>query len=99
MRTKEEFNQLYASPDPWGISRAAFRDRALARCVRPFVANKTVLELGCGEGHLTNTIFADAMRVTGIDISDVAIARAKALRLPNARFACGDFLNVSFAGY
>jgi hypothetical protein len=44
MRTKEEFNQLYASPDPWG--------RALARCVRPFVANKTVLELGCGEGHL-----------------------------------------------
>jgi SAM-dependent methyltransferase len=99
MRTKEEFNQLYASPDPWGISRAAFRDRTLARCVRPFVTNKTVLELGCGEGHLTNTIFADARRVTGIDISDIAIARAKALGRPNARFECGDFLNVSFGGY
>jgi SAM-dependent methyltransferase len=99
MRTKEEFNQLYASPDPWGISRAAFRDRALARSVRPFIANKTVLELGCGEGHLTKTIFADARHVTGVDISDVAIARAKALGLPNARFECGDFLNTSFGGY
>jgi 2-polyprenyl-3-methyl-5-hydroxy-6-metoxy-1,4-benzoquinol methylase len=99
MRTREEFNQLYASPDPWGISRAAFRDRALARCVRPFVANKTVLELGSGEGHLTKTIFAEARRVTGIDISDVAVGRSMALGLPNAHFERGDFLDISFSGF
>jgi predicted TPR repeat methyltransferase len=99
MRTKEDFNQLYTSPDPWGLSRAAFRDRALACCVGPLVANKRVLELGCGEGHLTKTIFADARRVTGIDISDVAIERGMALGLPNAHFERGDFLETSFGGY
>lgn len=73
-RTVADFNRLYANPDPWGISHAGFRDRALGRCIGPFVAGKTVLELGCGEGHLTKTIFAGARSVTGIDISDIAMA-------------------------
>src|SRR3984957_3704332 len=57
------------------------------------------LELGCGEGHLTQAIFGKARSVVGIDISDVAIARAKSLNLPNARFESADFLQASFEGY
>src|ERR1700722_19850597 len=57
------------------------------------------LELGCGEGHLTRTIFSKARSVVGIDISDVAIARAKSLNLPNARFENADFLHASFEDY
>ena len=99
MRTAADFNQLYATRDPWGISRARFRDKALGRCVGPFVAGERVLELGCGEGHLTAAIFGAAGWVTGVDISDVAITRARALDLANARFNCRDFMDVSFRGY
>jgi SAM-dependent methyltransferase len=99
MRTAADFNLYYATPDPWHISRARFRDRVLSRCVKPFIRDKSVLELGCGEGHLTDTVFSKARSVVGIDISDVAIARAKSLNPPNARFESGDFLQASFEGY
>jgi 2-polyprenyl-3-methyl-5-hydroxy-6-metoxy-1,4-benzoquinol methylase len=99
MRTAEDFNLYYATPDPWQISRARFRDRVLRRCLKRFVRGKSVLELGCGEGHLTQAVFYRARSVIGIDISDVAIARAKSLNLPNARFENADLLQTAFDGY
>ena len=99
MRTAADFNLYYAAPDPWHISHARFRDKVLRRCLKPFIRDKSVLELGCGEGHLTHAIFSKARSVVGIDISDVAIARAKSLNLPNARFESADLLRTSFEGY
>jgi SAM-dependent methyltransferase len=99
MRTADDFNRYYATPDPWGISRAMFRDRVLSRHLTRSIRNKSVLELGCGEGHLTKAIFHKARSVTAVDISDVAIARAKALNLRNARFETADLLETSFEGY
>ena len=101
MRTATDFNLFYATPDPWRLKRTPFRDRALRRQLRRFITDNDILELGCGEGHLTETLFADARSVIGIDISDTAIARAKARNLPNARFEAADFLRlqVSFAGF
>ena len=63
------------------------------------MADKNVLELGCGEGHLTASIFRSARSVRGIDISPIAVGRAMALALPKASFQASDFLNISFAGY
>jgi ubiquinone/menaquinone biosynthesis C-methylase UbiE len=60
LRNAADFDSYYQSPDPWGIGRASRRDRALSRIIGPYVAGKTVLELGCGEGHLTASIFRDA---------------------------------------
>ena len=99
MRTAEDFNRYYAAPDPWHISGARFRDRVLRRCLKRFVRGKSVLELGCGEGHLTEAVLYKARSVIGIDISDVAIARARSLNLPNARFESADLLQTSFSGY
>ena len=99
MRTATDFNLYYATPDPWHISHAQFRDKVLRRCLKPFIRGKSVLELGCGEGHLTRAVFGKARSVVGIDISDVAIARAKSLNLRNARFESADFLQASFEGY
>jgi 2-polyprenyl-3-methyl-5-hydroxy-6-metoxy-1,4-benzoquinol methylase len=99
VRTSDDFNLYYATPDPWRISRARFRDRILRRCLTRFIRGKSVLELGCGEGHLTQSVFCKARSVFGIDISDVAIARAKSLNLPNARFEKADLLQTSFEGY
>jgi cyclopropane fatty-acyl-phospholipid synthase-like methyltransferase len=100
MRTAADFNQFYAAEDdPWHISRAQFRDKGLRRSISKFVAGKSVLELGCGEGHLTQAILSGSRTVTGVDISDIAIERAKACNIKNARFESSDFLRVSFDGY
>ena len=99
MRSAGDFDSYYKSPDPWGIGQALRRDRALGGIIRPYVAGKSVLELGCGEGHLTASVFRNAARIKGIDISPIAISRANALSLPNASFQTSDFLDVSFAGY
>lgn len=99
MRTAAEFNAYYARPDPWAVSHATFRDAVLRRRLTRATRNKKVLELGCGEGHLTQAVFHRARSVTAVDISDVAIARAKALCLRNASFVAADLLDVSFEGY
>jgi SAM-dependent methyltransferase len=99
MRTAEDFNLYYATRDPWHISSSRFRDRVLRRCLGQFIRDQSVLELGCGEGHLTREVFGRARSVVGIDISDVAIARARSLELPNARFKNADLLQTSFTGY
>jgi SAM-dependent methyltransferase len=100
MRTAADFNQFYAAEhDPWHISRARFRDKGLRRSISKFVTGKSVLELGRGEGHLTQSIFSETRMVTGVDISEIAIERAKARNIQNARFENSDFLKISFDGY
>lgn len=99
MRSAGDFDSYYQSPDPWNIATSSRRDRALARIIAPHVAGKRVLELGCGEGHLTASVFRSASSIKGIDISPIAISRANGLALPNASFEAADFLNVSFEGY
>jgi 2-polyprenyl-3-methyl-5-hydroxy-6-metoxy-1,4-benzoquinol methylase len=99
MRTADDFNRYYATPDPWHVSHATFRDRVLRRHLRRSIRNKSVLELGCGEGHLTQAIFHTARSVMAVDISDVAIARARSLNLRNAGYETADLLDISFGGY
>lgn len=99
MRSADDFDQFYSAPDPWRISQAKGRDRLLRRLLLPHVQNRTVLELGCGEGHLTSTIFRHGRRVHSIDISQVAIRRAQALNVPNATFEASDFLSAHMRGF
>jgi predicted TPR repeat methyltransferase len=99
LRTASDFDAHYVDVDPWRISGARSRDEVLRRSVARFVAGKKVLELGCGEGHLTQALFSDAASVKGIDISGVAIGRAIAKKLPRATFEHLDFLDFSYEGY
>ncbi|SDS77322.1 class I SAM-dependent methyltransferase [Bradyrhizobium canariense] len=99
MRSSSDFDSFYQAPDPWGIETATRRDKALATVIGPFVEGRSALELGCGEGHLTATVFRKARSVKGIDISPLAISRATSRFIPNASFQVADFLDVSFADY
>jgi predicted TPR repeat methyltransferase len=99
MRTAADFDAYYRSSDPWGLKHASRRDRALGRIIAPYVSGRSVMELGCGEGHLTATVFSSAKSVKGIDISSVAVARAQALALPHASFEVSDFLTIDLAGH
>ena len=59
----------------------------LGRLLQP---GATVLDLGCGAGVPASGLLADAgFAVTGVDISDVQVERARAL-VPNATFVRAD---------
>ncbi|MCI5136903.1 MAG: class I SAM-dependent methyltransferase [Candidatus Electrothrix sp. AR1] len=55
-----------------------------------------VLEIGCGEGHLSSMIaFAGAQSVHAVDYSEEAIDIAKKhCRMPNVRFECRDYCTI-----
>lgn len=99
MRSAADFDFFYKLPDPWHISRAKFRDKVLRHWLSGLVRGRSVLELGCGEGHLTQAVLGEAKSITGIDISDVAIDRARTRKISNAKFIRSDFLQASFEGY
>lgn len=99
MRTAADFDSFYAIPDPWGVSRANVQIANLRRRLFPIVSGQSVLDVGCGEGFLTGEVLGCAKSITGIDISHVAIDRAKAKSLSNAHFKQSDFLDCSFSGY
>lgn len=50
-----------------------------------------------GSPHTGN--IRQRQKCSGIDLSDVAIERAKARTIPTAQFRSGDFLNMSFEGF
>jgi len=53
------------------------------------------LDLGCGNGVPTARVLAERFRVTGVDISDVQVRRARRL-VPRARFLRADLSQVDF---
>lgn len=62
------------------------------------LANRTVLEIGCGTGRHTVRLVAQGNTVTGIDLSSGMLARARQ-KLAGAQvtFLQGDFITVEFA--
>jgi SAM-dependent methyltransferase len=55
-----------------------------------------VLDLGCGNGIPAARILAGRFRVTGVDLSDTQVRRARRL-VPGARFVRADMCEVEFA--
>ena len=67
--------------------------------LRPFFQavprGSEVLDLGCGCGVPDAKILSESFRVTGVDISDVQVERARRL-VPSARFVRADMTEVDF---
>lgn len=71
--------------------RAEWCDELLTR--RPGGAR--VVELGCGGGAPETAILAERFRLTGVDLSERQLDRARA-RVPGAEFVHADFNDVEF---
>ncbi len=54
-----------------------------------------ILDLGCGAGLPTTAKLAEHFNVTGVDISEKQIERARA-NVPNATFFCADIAKLDF---
>jgi SAM-dependent methyltransferase len=68
-QTRKGLSRFYAVA---GESRRCYQDLLLSLC-----RGKKVLEYGCGPGSRSFVLARNGARVTGIDISDVAIGQAK----------------------
>ena len=80
--------------DAFGHTYADHRDwlQPFFRMVPP---GAQVLDLGCGCGVPDAEFLSERFRVTGVDISDVQIERARRL-LPDVKFVRADMTEVSF---
>ena len=95
MRTRDEWDSWYARPNPWG-TEGDDEDRVrtellLSRLKHAHFVH--LLDLGCGEGRLTDVLSRLSEHTYGIDIAHAAIERARS-RFPHIRFEQGDLLDV-----
>ncbi len=66
------------------------------RFVSPFVMNKTVLDLGCGEGYGCDILSKHASKVVGVDVSSQSVERANTnYSSPILSFQCIAYLEDS----
>ncbi len=88
----ERLEYLYALEDPWDMATA--REQHRFEKTNEFLLTqvpqiKSLLEIGCGEGHQTAVFNRVAEQVFGLDVSKSAITRAQ-LACPDAAYAIGD---------
>jgi SAM-dependent methyltransferase len=84
----DDLRRLYAVKDPWNLQSAKEQARfeATNALVRSLVPDcRSLLELGCGEGFQTARLLEVSRAVTSVDVSERAIARARAA-YPSASF-------------
>jgi SAM-dependent methyltransferase len=86
------FNLTYLRKDPYRLSRAeeVKKFQKAFQLLQGTQFNE-VLEIGCGEGKTTAYLVPIAEKITAIDISDIAIRRAKSQNYPNVLFKQADF--------
>jgi SAM-dependent methyltransferase len=86
------FGWLYRRPDPWRYAQSGYEQEKYRRTLAVIRGTRAerALEAGCGEGAFSEMMLAEglAASVVGVDISDAALARARArcARFPEARF-------------
>lgn len=90
-----EFDEMYKDfQDPWeqSLCERGRTEKNIAIFLLERIKAKRVLELGCGLGYYTNEIQRHGFDVLGVDVSPIAIRKAKA-RFPKCRFQAGDILD------
>jgi SAM-dependent methyltransferase len=96
----DRLDRFYAMEDPWelGSGREQSRFTQTNAAIQDRLGHvNSVLEIGCGEGHQSLHLARICDRVTGIDVSERAIVRARS-RVPGAEFLVGDVANLSSSG-
>lgn len=95
LRSRAEWEQWYKNANPWGTEgsdKDRVREDALVQRLQ-FARFASLLDLGCGEGHLTNVLAPLSKKTLAFDIADNALERARA-RYPQIDFRQGDLLDV-----
>lgn len=92
-----QLRMLYLLRDPWALDSPREHERfeqTNQLITRAFGRPASILELGCGEGHQTEYLKKCCDRLYGVDISNLAIRRAKR-RNPDCEFFSGTLEAVA----
>jgi SAM-dependent methyltransferase len=88
-----------AMTDTWESWKARITDDPRAEwcdeLVHRLPESARVVELGCGGGTAETARLSERFRVTGVDLSEEQLRRAR-LRIPNAEFVHADFTEIDF---
>src|ERR1700733_12120084 len=91
------FDEMYAAEDEeefdsWQQGDLTRISRPIAKLLLDRVSYRRALDLGCGKGALTSLIWKENVDLTAIDVSTVAIAKAKATYGDKIQFLAGDVI-------
>ncbi|MGZ3692575.1 MAG: class I SAM-dependent methyltransferase, partial [Pseudobdellovibrio sp.] len=91
-RRNKFIESTYKAEDPWS---SALNFEAVDDFIKSFVkeTNSVILDIGCGEGLYSDLLKSIARQYIGVDISKIAIARARKKHSLNADM---NFLNLDF---
>lgn len=100
-RFRGEFEEMYRDiDDPWGCSEKAdsLNNNLFLEIIFHNSQYDRILDIGCGVGDLTMEIARRSIgsQVTGMDISQTAIDKAK-LRYPDVNFICRNILSYNIS--
>jgi len=100
---KKHWEELYSIEDPYGYNKwysdKKRRESSLNLILKRGLHFKYSLELGCGEGHVTEKMIKFCDMIIAIDISKTAIERARKKlkeKFGNLFFINGDIYNLEF---
>jgi 2-polyprenyl-3-methyl-5-hydroxy-6-metoxy-1,4-benzoquinol methylase len=99
IQSKENLEEWYEKPDPWGYETnpADLNRRAMLLSVIPQKPYARVLDIGCGNGFVTNRLPGDS--IIGIDQSENAIAYARSRKAPHIEFLQKSFFELQEANW
>jgi len=94
IQSKEDLNEWYSEADPWGYFNnpqdAMRKARILSAIPQPEYEN--ALDIGCGNGFLTNDL--PGKQVLGLEISEKAVQWANEHAAKNVRYICGSLFDL-----
>lgn len=91
---RKDYDRIYEA-DLMAPSEANLYRKVAQRCAQ-FAPAGHVLDVACGPGAMMLALAAEGLRVEGIDLSDVAVNRAREL-VPAARVVSGSAENLPWA--
>ena len=94
IQSKEELNDWYSQGDPWGYfdnPHDAMRKARILSTI-PQLEYENVLDIGCGNGFLTNGL--PGKKITGLEISEKAVQWANEHAAPNVHYRAGSLFDI-----
>jgi len=94
IQSKEELEDWYSDTDPWGYYENPHDEMRKARIlsVVPQLEYENVLDIGCGNGFLTNDL--PGKHITGLEISENAVRWANEHSSSKVRYLSGSLFDL-----
>ena len=93
-QTQQELDDFYAAPDPWGYYNNPHDTIRKARILAALPRHdyQTALDIGCGNGFITNDL--PAKQVIGLEFSEKAVTWAKEHAAPQVEYRQGSIFDL-----